>query len=98
MVPIEYTWPTMLNGMCVASVPDILVVRPACSVPLRGVHGALIPWFIEVWLVHKDERLDGDQHLQQQTDSVLQKSRTLHLLQGNILHAFFFGFPLSVYL
>ncbi len=56
----------MLNGMCVVSLPDILVVRPACSVPLRGVHGALVPWLIEVWLVHKDQRLDGDQHLQQQ--------------------------------
>ena len=81
----------MLNGMCVASAPDILVVRLACSVPLRGVHGALVPWFIEVWLIHKDERLDGDQHLQQQTDSVLQKSRTLRPLQVNILHAIWFS-------
>ncbi len=84
---IEYTWPTMLNGMCVVRLPDILIVRPACSVPLRGVHGALIPWFIEVWLVHKDKRLDKDQHLQQQTHSVLQNLGTLHLLQVKLLHA-----------
>ena len=58
-----YGQPCVLNGMCVVSPPDILVVRPACSVPLRGVHGALEPWLIEVWLVHKDQRLDGDQHL-----------------------------------
>ncbi len=62
----QYGQPCMLNGICVASPPDILVVCPARSVPLRGVHGALVPWFIEVWLIHKDERLDGDQHLQQQ--------------------------------
>lgn len=62
----QYGQPCMLNGICVASPPDILVVCPARSVPLRGVHGALVPWFIEVRLIHKDERLDGDQHLQQQ--------------------------------
>ncbi len=62
----ECTWPTILNGLFVVSLPDILVVCPACSVPLRCMHGALIPWFVKVWLVHKDQRLDGDQHLHQQ--------------------------------
>ena len=43
--------------------PDVLVVGPTLCIPLGGVHAALKPWLVEVWLIHKDQGLDGDEHL-----------------------------------
>ena len=45
------------------AIPDVPVVGAAGLVACRCVHGPLIAWLIEVGLIHKDERLDRNQHL-----------------------------------
>ena len=66
---LECTWPEDMQNVMVTmtrhkghgtqtgedAIPDDSVVISASLVPFWGVHCPLIPWLIEVWLIHKDQ-------------------------------------------